>query len=215
MKHDLSGLGKLLSRESMELLLKRCFDLAVSLLILVMLWPIFIFIWLLIRSTSGQPALFWQKRAGLKGRPFQIVKFRTMKILQDEVGNDLEDSVRITKLGRFLRSTSLDELPTLWNVLKGDMSLVGPRPLLIEYLPLYSPTQFLRHRVKPGITGVAQVNGRNNLSWEEKFALDNWYCENQSFVLDIKILFKTIHTVLRRDGISSPNNATADRFMGS
>lgn len=150
----------------------------------------------------------------MKGEPFTMVKFRTMRDAVDVRGNSLPDSERMTPLGHFLRSTSLDELPELWNVLKGDMSLVGPRPLLMEYLPLYSPEQYRRHEVRPGVTGWAQINGRNALSWEEKFKLDVWYVDNQSFWLDLKILFLTVKKVLVRDGISAEGEATMSKFTG-
>ncbi|SDL67284.1 sugar transferase [Modicisalibacter muralis] len=163
----------------------------------------------------GAPVLFRQQRPGRDGKPFYMVKFRTMKDSIDADGNSLPDSERLTAFGQFLRSSSLDELPELWNVLKGDMSLVGPRPLLMEYLPLYSKEQYRRHEVRPGVTGWAQINGRNALSWEDKFKLDVWYVENQSFYLDIKILLLTVKKVLVRDGISAEGQATMERFRGS
>jgi lipopolysaccharide/colanic/teichoic acid biosynthesis glycosyltransferase len=170
---------------------------------------------LIIRIKLGSPALFRQIRPGIYGEVFTLVKFRTMS---DERGPDgllLDDARRLTRLGRFLRASSLDELPELWNVIRGDMSLVGPRPLLVEYLPLYTPEQARRHEVRPGITGWAQVNGRNAISWEDKFALDVWYVDNQSLWLDIKILWMTLRKVLVRDGISAAGNATMPKFTGS
>lgn len=180
----------------------------------VFLIPLLV-LWVLIRSRIGSPALFIQLRPGKNGRPFRMIKFRTMTDARDAQGNLLPDAARLTPFGRFLRSTSLDELPELWNVLKGDMSLVGPRPLLMEYLPLYSPEQARRHEVRPGITGWAQINGRNAISWEEKFALDVWYVDNRSFWLDLKILFLTVKRVLVRDGISHGEEATMPKFSGS
>ena len=197
------------------LVIKRVFDIFVASFLLLMLAPVMGVLALLIWFTMGAPVLFRQVRPGLHGKPFVMYKFRTMTNKQDEEGNLLPDEQRLTHLGRFLRSTSLDELPELWNVLKGDMSLVGPRPLLMEYLPLYTPEQFRRHEVKPGITGWAQVNGRNALTWEEKFKLDVWYVDNLSFFLDIKILFLTLWKVLRREGISHPGRETMPRFTGS
>lgn len=195
--------------------MKRFFDLTVSaLVLLLMALPLLVLIWL-VRRKLGSPVFFRQVRPGLNGQPFEMVKFRTMT---DECGPDgllLPDAVRLTPFGRFLRSTSLDELPELWNVLKGDMSLVGPRPLLMEYLPLYSPEQARRHAVRPGVTGWAQVNGRNAIGWEEKFALDVWYVDHQSLWLDIKILWLTVKKVLVRDGISAAGEATMSKFTGS
>lgn len=163
----------------------------------------------------GRPVFFSQTRPGLHGKPFRMIKFRTMTNARGADGELLPDAARLTRLGRLLRSTSLDELPELWNVLRGDMSLVGPRPLLMAYLPLYTPEQARRHALKPGITGWAQINGRNALSWEEKFALDVWYVDNQSFWLDVKILWLTVWRVLKRDGISADGEATMPRFAGS
>lgn len=194
---------------------KRVVDVVLSALALVILSPMMLIIALVIRLTMGPPVLFRQQRPGLHGRPFTLYKFRTMTEARDEHGNLLPDEQRLTRLGRFLRSTSLDELPELWNVLKGDMSLVGPRPLLMEYLPLYTPEQARRHEVKPGLTGWAQVNGRNAISWEEKFKLDVWYVDNLSFWLDLKILALTLISVLRCYGVSAPGNATAPKFQGS
>lgn len=195
--------------------MKRFLDFIFSFsLLLVFLLPLLVLV-LLIRYNLGSPFFFRQTRPGLHGRPFEMVKFRTMTDERDADGNLLPDAERLTKFGKFLRSTSLDELPELWNVLKGDMSLVGPRPLLMEYLPLYTKEQARRHEVRPGITGWAQVNGRNAISWEEKFALDVWYVENQSLWLDIKILWLTVKKVLVREGISAAGEATVEKFTGS
>lgn len=197
-------------------MLKRCFDLCIVVSIgAVCALPLSLLIALLVRSRLGSPILFRQTRPGLRGRPFTIYKFRTMTDGRDADGNLLPDSERLPLLGRILRSTSLDELPEFINVLKGDMSLVGPRPLLMEYLPLYSPEQARRHEVRPGITGWAQVNGRNAISWEEKFKLDVWYVDNKSLWLDVKILCLTVVKVFRREGISQQGQATMEKFMGS
>jgi lipopolysaccharide/colanic/teichoic acid biosynthesis glycosyltransferase len=163
----------------------------------------------------GKPVFFRQIRPGRYGKPFQMVKFRTMRDALDANGNPLPDSERLTRLGRFLRSSSIDELPELWNVLKGEMSLVGPRPLLMEYLPLYSPDQDRRHEVRPGVTGWAQINGRNAISWDQKFALDVWYVDNRSFWLDVKIIWLTLRKVVKREGISAAGEATMPKFEGS
>jgi len=195
--------------------MKRLFDLILSFIGLLFLLPVIVLIALLVRLRIGSPIFFKQARPGLNGKIFNMYKFRTMTNECDKDGNLLSDKVRLTKFGKFLRSTSLDELPGLWNVLKGDMSLVGPRPLLVEYLPLYSEKQSRRHEVRPGITGWAQVNGRNAISWDEKFDLDIWYVDNQSIWLDIKILWMTIGKVIFRTGISSKNNATMDEFLGT
>jgi len=195
--------------------MKRAMDLVGALAALVLLSPIVVVLCFLVRSKLGSPVFFCQVRPGIEGRPFKMVKFRTMT---DERGPDgalLPDDQRLTALGAWLRSTSLDELPELFNVLKGDMSLVGPRPLLMDYLSLYNDRQARRHEVRPGITGWAQINGRNALSWEEKFELDVWYVDNRSLWLDIKILFKTVMQVLKRDGISHGEEATMPRFKGS
>jgi lipopolysaccharide/colanic/teichoic acid biosynthesis glycosyltransferase len=195
--------------------MKRCFDLVVAVVALLALAvPLLVLVWL-VRSKLGSPVLFRQVRPGLNGKPFEMVKFRTMT---DERGADgvlLPDAQRLTPFGRFLRASSLDELPELWNVIKGDMSLVGPRPLLMEYLSLYTPEQARRHEVRPGITGWAQVNGRNAISWEDKFALDVWYVDHRSWSLDIIILWMTVRKVLWRDGISAAGEATMTRFTGS
>jgi len=196
-------------------MIKRLFDVFCSLLGLVMLLPIVLVVTLLIIWKFGAPVFFRQTRPGLNGKPFEMVKFRTMLDESDSTGNPLPDSERMTPFGQFLRSASLDELPGLWNVLKGDMSLVGPRPLLMEYLSLYSTEQYRRHQVRPGVTGWAQVNGRNAISWEEKFKLDVWYVDNRSFWLDLKILSLTVKKVLVRDGISGEGEATMSKFTGS
>lgn len=196
-------------------MLKRLFDIAVSSLLLALLLPILILVFVLIRVNMGSPVLFRQIRPGLKGNPFAVFKFRTMSEQVDVAGNALPDGERLTSLGRFLRKTSLDEIPQLINVFNGDMSLVGPRPLLMEYLPLYSPDQAKRHLVRPGITGWAQVHGRNTISWQDKFSLDVWYVENASFLLDIKILCMTALKVLRRDGINATDADTMKKFTGN
>jgi len=195
--------------------MKRLFDLILSFIGLLFLLPVMVLFALLVRLKIGSPIFFKQARPGLNGEIFNMYKLRTMT---DESGQNrvlLSDKDRLTKFGEFLRSTSLDELPGLWSVLKGDMSLVGPRPLLIEYLPLYSEKQSRRHEVKPGITGWAQVNGRNAISWDEKFDLDIWYVDNQSIWLDIKVLWMTVKKVIMRDGISQNNHVTMDKFKGS
>lgn len=196
-------------------MIKRVFDVSISLLLAVLLAPAFLLVAVLIRVRLGSPVFFKQVRPGVGGIPFEMVKFRTMLNSYDSDGYPLPDSNRMTKVGYFLRSTSLDELPELWNVIKGNMSLVGPRPLLMEYLPLYSSVQFRRHEVRPGITGWAQINGRNSLSWEEKFKMDIWYIENRSLWLDIKILFLTVKKVLVRDGISADGEVTVSKFTGN
>jgi lipopolysaccharide/colanic/teichoic acid biosynthesis glycosyltransferase len=196
-------------------MLKRSFDLLASALALLLLAPVLVALALLVRAKLGSPVLFRQQRPGRHGQPFMMQKFRTMTDAHGADGQLLPDSVRLTPFGRWLRTTSLDELPELWNVLKGDMSLVGPRPLLMEYLPLYSPHQARRHEVRPGVTGWAQVNGRNALSWEAKFNLDVWYVEHASFWLDLRILALTVGRVLRPQGINAPGSATAEKFTGS
>lgn len=195
--------------------MKRFFDVFLILLSLPLLLPVFVTLAGLVSANLGAPVLFRQARPGLGGRPFFMLKFRTMTNERDDSGELLSDELRLTKFGRFLRSTSLDELPELWNVLKGDMSLVGPRPLLMEYLPLYSAEQYRRHDVRPGVTGWAQVNGRNAIGWEEKFRLDIWYVDNSSFWLDMKILFMTVKRVVVRNGISADDHATMPVFKGS
>ncbi len=184
---------------------------ALGLLILAV--PLAVLAWQ-VRRKLGSPVLFTQVRPGLHGKPFRMVKFRTMTDARDATGALLTDAQRLTPFGRFLRASSLDELPELWNVLRGEMSLVGPRPLLMEYLPLYSPEQARRHKVRPGITGWAQVNGRNAISWADKFALDVWYVDNHSLWLDLRILWLTVRKVVVRDGISAEGEATMPRFEG-
>jgi len=194
--------------------MKRLLDvLAASLALLMLALPLLILAWL-IRRKLGSPVFFRQVRPGMRGKPFEMVKFRTMTSERGIDGQLLPDAVRLTPFGRFLRASSIDELPELWNVLKGDMSLVGPRPLLMDYLPLYTPEQSRRHEVRPGITGWAQVNGRNAISWEDKFRLDVWYVDHRSLWLDIKILWLTVKKVLMRDGISAAGEATMSKFQG-
>ena len=196
-------------------MLKRAFDIAASASALVVLSPVLAITAYKVKKELGSPVLFRQTRPGLHGKPFEMIKFRTMKDATDKAGNVLPDSERLTEFGKKLRASSLDELPELWNVLKGDMSLVGPRPLLMEYLPLYNAEQAKRHNVRPGVTGYAQVNGRNSLSWEDKFKLDTWYVEHQSLWLDMKILLKTVKKVIIKDGISAEGEATMTKFTGS
>jgi sugar transferase EpsL len=195
--------------------MKRVFDLVVAAAAVALLAPLLLAIVVAVRLCLGKPVFFVQERPGLHGVPFRIVKFRTMRDAVDAQGRPLPDGERLTRLGKFLRSSSLDELPELWNVLRGDMSLVGPRPLLMQYLPLYSAEQARRHEVRPGITGWAQVNGRNAPSWDEKFRLDTWYVEHASFWLDLKIMALTVWTMIRRDGINHEGHATMPVFMGS
>ncbi len=195
--------------------MKRIFDITLAALGLLMLCPLLLVLTLLIRLKLGTPVFFTQTRPGLHGIPFRMVKFRTMTNTSDTSGNLLPDADRLTVFGHFLRASSLDELLELWNVLKGDMSLVGPRPLLMEYLPLYTPEQARRHEVRPGITGWAQVNGRNAISWEEKFKLDVWYVDNQSLWLDMKILWLTVWRVIRRSDISQEGHVTMEKFRGT
>lgn len=194
---------------------KRFFDIVASVAGLIILSPVIAIVAYFIRKRLGSPILFRQVRPGLGGKPFEMIKFRTMRDALDPDGNPLPDAERMTDFGRFLRSSSLDELPELWNVIRGDMSLVGPRPLLMEYLPLYDEVQVRRHDARPGVTGWAQINGRNALSWEEKFKLDVWYVDNQSLWLDLKIIFLTIKKVLVRDGISAEGEVTMPKFTGS
>ena len=196
-------------------MLKTLFDKTLSLILIIILLPVYLVVSLLIWLNMGRPILFIQKRPGKDEKIFKLYKFRTMTNQKDENGNLLPDEKRLTKLGKFLRSTSLDEIPQLFNVLKGDMSFVGPRPLLVEYLPLYNERQRKRHKVKPGITGWAQVNGRNAISWEERFELDVWYVEHQSFWLDMKILWLTFIKVLKREGISQEGHVTMEKFKGN
>ena len=199
----------------MQKFIKRAIDILGSSLGLLLISPILIIIAILIRVKLGSPIFFTQDRVGKDGKVFKIVKFRTMLEDRDKFGELLSDKKRVTSFGNFLRSTSLDELPELINVLKGDMSLVGPRPLLVEYIDLYSKEQFRRHEVRPGMTGWAQVNGRNSLDWDEKFKIDVEYVDNQNLLLDIKILFSTIFKVLKRDGISKDGHVTMDKFKGN
>lgn len=195
--------------------MKRIFDIVLACVALAVLSPLFAVISLATLLTIGRPILFSQTRPGLNEKPFRMFKFRSMQETYDASGTPLPDSMRVTKFGHFMRATSLDEVPELWNVLKGEMSLVGPRPLLMEYLELYNPEQARRHEVRPGLTGWAQVNGRNAISWEEKFKLDVWYVDNRSFWLDIKILLMTVKKVFVREGISADGHVTIEKFKGS
>lgn len=195
--------------------MKRLFDLLLSLGGLLVLALPLLLLWVVVRRKLGSPVLFRQVRPGLHGRPFMMVKFRTMTDARGADGELLPDAQRLTAFGRFLRASSLDELPELWNVLRGEMSLVGPRPLLMEYLPLYSPEQARRHEVRPGITGWAQVNGRNAVSWDERFKLDVWYVDHRSLGLDLRILWLTVRKVLVREGISAQGEATMSKFTGN
>ncbi|MBF4434694.1 MULTISPECIES: sugar transferase [unclassified Vibrio] len=194
--------------------MKRIFDFLISLVVLIVLSPITVLVAWKIRSNLGSPVLFRQIRPGLNGQPFEMIKFRTMKDAVDANGNPLPDSERMTPFGDKLRNSSLDELPELWNVIKGEMSLVGPRPLLMQYLPLYSKEQARRHEVRPGVTGWAQINGRNAISWEEKFKLDVWYVDNHSFWLDLRILLLTVKKVFVKEGISADGHVTIAPFTG-
>ena len=194
---------------------KRLFDLLTTLIALIFLFPVFLIISLMVRIKHGSPIIFTQQRPGLHGKRFTLLKFRTMIVACDSDGELLPDEERLTAFGQFLRRTSLDELPELINVLRGNMSLVGPRPLLMQYLDRYTPEQERRHEVRPGITGWAQISGRNTLSWEEKFKFDVWYVDNMSFWLDLKILALTVWKVLRREGISQDGHATMSEFMGT
>jgi lipopolysaccharide/colanic/teichoic acid biosynthesis glycosyltransferase len=196
-------------------MLKRLLDIIIASTALILLAPLYAFVAYKVKKNLGSPVLFRQVRPGLHGKPFEMIKFRTMKDAVDANGQPLPDSERLTAFGKMLRSTSLDEMPELWNVIKGDMSIVGPRPLLTEYLPLYNAEQAKRHNVRPGMTGHAQVNGRNAIGWEEKFKLDTWYVEHQSTLLDFKIMFKTVHKVLAKDDISAEGEATMTRFTGT
>lgn len=199
----------------MKISLKRIFDVVLVVLSVPVLVPVLLVLFIVVRGGIGSPVLFKQKRPGFQTQPFVLYKFRTMRNIYDEKGELLPDEKRLTGFGRFLRSTSLDELPEIYNVLTGTMSFVGPRPLLLEYLHLYTAEQVRRHEMKPGITGWAQVNGRNTLSWEERFRLDVWYVDNQSFLLDIKILAITVKQVLLRDGINEEGHATMTKFTGT
>ncbi|WP_180146374.1 sugar transferase [Acinetobacter sp. YH12052] len=196
-------------------MLKRLLDIVIASSALVLLSPVYALVAYKVKKNLGSPVLFRQLRPGLHGKPFEMVKFRTMKDALDAEGNPLPDSERLTPFGKMLRATSLDEMPELWNVIKGDMSIVGPRPLLMEYLPLYNREQAKRHHVRPGITGHAQVNGRNAISWEKKFELDTWYVENQSLWLDFKIMLKTVKKVIAKDDISAEGEATMTKFTGT
>lgn len=196
-------------------MIKRLFDITAATTALVAFSPIYAITAYKVKKNLGSPVLFKQTRPGLNGEPFEMVKFRTMLDAYDKDGNPLPNEQRHTKFGNLLRSTSLDELPELWNVLKGDMSLVGPRPLLMDYLPLYNEEQARRHNVRPGVTGWAQVNGRNTISWEEKFKLDTWYVDNQSLLLDLKIIFMTLKKVVIKEGVNSSESITMTRFTGS
>ena len=193
---------------------KRAFDLAVAVPALIITAPIQAAVAVAVRRRLGAPVLFRQRRPGLHGRPFELVKFRTMLPVDPAAGR-IDDADRMTPLGTFLRSSSLDELPTLWNIVRGDMSLVGPRPLLMEYLPLYSPEQARRHNVRPGVTGLAQVNGRNALSWDEKFALDTWYVDHLSLAVDLRILWATMRAVVSRSGVTAEGHATMPQFYSA
>lgn len=195
--------------------MKRLFDLLITVIVIGLIWPLLLVVWFVVRLKVGSPAIFRQERPGFAGIPFCVLKFRTMNQNRDAQGNLLPDEQRLTAFGRFLRASSLDELPELFNVLKGDMSLVGPRPLLMEYLPRYTPEQARRHQVRPGITGWAQVNGRNAISWEEKFKLDVWYVDNCCLWLDLKILALTVVQVFQRKGISATGHATMPEFTGN
>jgi len=195
--------------------MKRLFDLLLTVPALLVFWPIILLVALMVRVNLGSPVLFRQTRPGLHGKPFDIIKFRTMRDANGPDGRPLPDCDRLTPFGRFLRASSLDELPELINVLKGEMSLVGPRPLLMQYLDRYTPFQARRHEVRPGITGWAQVNGRNALSWEQKFEHDVWYIDNQSVILDLKILWMTVRSVIKHDDVCQPGHATMQEFMGS
>jgi len=194
---------------------KRILDIAFSAISLLALAPVLILVALLVRLKLGTPILYRQTRPGLRAKPFELIKFRSMLEAYDDNGNPLPNQERMTPFGRFLRASSLDELPELWNILKGDMSVVGPRPLLTEYLPLYTERQSRRHEVPPGLTGWSQVNGRNAIAWEEKFELDVWYVDNASFLLDLKIIAFTVTKVLRREGISYGEDVAMPRFQGS
>ena len=196
-------------------MIKRLLDIIIASIALILLSPLYFYVAHKVKKNLGSPVLFRQVRPGLHGKPFEMIKFRSMKDALDTAGNPLPDSERLTPFGKMLRATSLDEMPELWNVIKGDMSIVGPRPLLMEYLPLYNSEQAKRHEVRPGITGYAQVNGRNAISWEKKFELDTWYVNNQSLWLDFKIMLKTVKKVLAKDDISAEGDVTMHKFTGS
>lgn len=196
-------------------MLKRLLDIIIASIALIILSPLYFYVAHKVRKNLGSPVIFRQVRPGLNGKPFEMIKFRTMTDERDEKGNLLPNEQRLPKFGKMLRATSLDEMPELWNVIKGDMSIVGPRPLLMDYLPLYNEEQAKRHKVRPGMTGYAQVNGRNSISWEEKFKLDTWYVENQSIWLDFKIMFQTVKKVLVKEGINQSEEVTMTRFLGN
>ena len=196
-------------------MLKRFLDIVIASTALILLSPLYLYVAYKVRKNLGSPVIFRQVRPGLNGKPFEMIKFRTMTDERDEQGNLLPNEQRLPKFGKMLRATSLDEMPELWNVIKGDMSIVGPRPLLMDYLSLYNEEQAKRHNVRPGMTGHAQVNGRNAISWEKKFELDTWYVENQSIWLDFKIMFQTVKKVLVKDGINQSEEVTMTRFMGN
>ncbi|WP_180085984.1 sugar transferase [Acinetobacter sp. YH12103] len=196
-------------------MLKRLLDIIIASIALILLSPLYFYVAYKVRKNLGSPVIFRQVRPGLHGKPFEMIKFRTMTDERDAEGNLLPNEQRLPKFGKMLRATSLDEMPELWNVIKGDMSIVGPRPLLMDYLPLYNEEQAKRHNVRPGMTGYAQVNGRNSISWEEKFKLDTWYVENQSIWLDFKIMFQTVKKVLVKEGINQSEEVTMTRFMGN
>ena len=196
-------------------MLKRLLDIIIASIALILLSPLYAFVAYKVKKNLGSPVLFRQVRPGLRGKPFEMIKFRTMKDAVDAQGNPLPDSERLTPFGKMLRSTSLDEMPELWNVIKGDMSVVGPRPLLAEYLPLYTAEQAKRHHVRPGMTGHAQVNGRNAIGWEEKFKLDTWYAENHSIWLDFKIMLKTIKVVFIRENVNDESGHSMPKFKGN
>lgn len=199
----------------MKKFIKRLFDISISFIGIIVLWPVLILIYVLCKIMLGSPVIFRQERPGLNGKIFTLYKFRSMTDVKNEEGVLLSDKLRLTKWGQFLRKSSLDELPELFNILKGDMSLVGPRPLLVRYLERYNQEQARRHEVRPGLTGLAQINGRNSISWEEKFNLDVWYIDNWSFILDLKIIWLTLLKVIKREGISAEGEATVGEFMGS
>ncbi|MCK4078409.1 sugar transferase [Acinetobacter radioresistens] len=196
-------------------MLKRLLDIIIASIALILLSPLYFYVAHKVKKNLGSPVLFRQVRPGLHGKPFEMIKFRTMTDERDAEGNLLPNEQRLPKFGKMLRATSLDEMPELWNVIKGDMSIVGPRPLLMDYLPLYNKEQAKRHNVRPGMTGYAQVNGRNSISWEEKFKLDTWYVENQSIWLDFKIMFQTVKKVLVKEGINQSEEVTMTRFTGN
>lgn len=196
-------------------MIKRILDIIIASIALIILSPLYFYVAHKVRKNLGSPVIFRQVRPGLNGKPFEMIKFRTMTDERDPEGNLLPNEQRLPRFGKMLRATSLDEMPELWNVIKGDMSIVGPRPLLMDYLPLYNEQQAKRHNVRPGMTGYAQVNGRNSISWEEKFKLDTWYVENQSIWLDFKIMFQTVKKVLVKEGINQSEEVTMTRFMGN